>query len=164
MNIFTLAKLISRMKASQRHLIRCRWNGVKKSCPFCARTNPYILTNGRYECRRCKKDFSDFTGTWLHHAHINAAQWLVIIKLFEMELSARQAARQAILNYKTVARGYTIIRQASFSILIETLPNCPERLKPMNRISAAEEKETVVEVLRERCPSLVSSREMDGLR
>jgi transposase len=115
MNIFKFAKLISRVKASQRHLIRCRWERGEKTCPFCRRTKPYILANGRYRCRRCKKDFSDFTCTWLNHARISAAQWLVIIKIFEMELSARQAARQANLNYKTVARGYTIIRQAIIS-------------------------------------------------
>ena len=50
----------------------------------------YRLASGRYRCGRCRYTFGLFTGTWLGQARVSLTTWVWLIKLFELEVTARQ--------------------------------------------------------------------------
>jgi transposase len=47
---------------------------------------------------------------WLNKLNISFKKWLWIIKLFELEISARKIAQQVQLSYPTVLKAVTVIR------------------------------------------------------
>jgi len=62
----------------------------------------YQTVGLRYRCRRCRYTFGDWTGRWVGRVRITATQWLWVLKLFELEVSAQ---RLLDLTLKKVRRG-----------------------------------------------------------
>lgn len=81
-------------------------------CPRCAARQPYVLAEGRYRCRACRYTFGVFTGTWLGQSRLPLPTWLWLVKLFELEVPALVAARQAAVSYPTALRAFTLMRRA----------------------------------------------------
>jgi transposase len=77
------------------------------------------LGEGRFRCGSCGYTFAHLTGTWIALSRISPVKWLWLIKLFELEITAWQAAAQLGVSYPTVLRAYTIIRR---SVLAEEQP------------------------------------------
>lgn len=87
----------------------------KKSHVFCSRCRSYgiyRIQGKRYRCKRCGYTFHDFTNRWINRLHIPFKKWLWIIKLFELEISARKISQQVGLSYPTVLKACHIIRLA----------------------------------------------------
>jgi transposase len=88
------------------------WKNYRIFCNRCKGYNIYSLSNKRYRCKRCGYTFSDFTGRWLNLLKIPKRDWLYILKLFELEISAHKVSKEIDLSYPTVLKGYNIIRRA----------------------------------------------------
>jgi len=73
------------------------------------------IRRNRLFCSDCRYEFSDFTGTCLGLLRVGFTKWLWLIKLFERDFSARQAAKELGLSYPTVLKGFNIIRKAILS-------------------------------------------------
>ena len=105
-----------RTEAAARRGLRARLLGGgrarRPACPSCHQARPYVLAEGRYRCRRCGYTFGLFTRRWLGQARVPLRQWAWVVKLFELEVTARQAAVQTGLSYPTVLRAFTLIRRA----------------------------------------------------
>lgn len=112
MRILDFDKLIRSETSAQRYLIRRRWGSRDKRCLSCNSKRLYRLGEGRYRCSDCRYTFADLTGTWVAQSRISAIKWLWLIKLFELEITAWQAAGQLSMSYPTVLRAFTIIRRA----------------------------------------------------
>ena len=84
----------------------------RMQCPRCAMQPVYFLAEGRYRCGRCGYTFGVFTGTWLGRSRLPLPTWLWLVKLFELEVPALVAARQAAVSYPTALRAFTLMRQA----------------------------------------------------
>jgi transposase len=87
----------------------------KNSHIFCTRCNSYKvyrIINKRYRCKRCRYTFHDFSNRWLNRVKIPYKKWLWIIKLFELEISARKISQQVKLSYPTVHKAVNLIRLA----------------------------------------------------
>lgn len=120
MRIQEFEKLIHNQARARRTLRRIRWRDQKpKRCLKCNYGILYRLREGRYRCPRCGYTFGDFTGTWFGQSHLGIENWLWIIKLFELEVTAFQGAIQTGVSYPTVLRAFTTIRRA---ILAEEQP------------------------------------------
>jgi transposase len=98
-----------------------RWGAQRMRCPACEATSPYRLREGRWRCRRriCNYTFGVRTGTWAGLSRVPDDTWLWLVKLFELELTASQAAVQLGLSYPTTLKGFTLLRRA---ILAEAAP------------------------------------------
>src|SRR4030043_1547411 len=83
-----------------------------RKCPRCKSRHHYRLGGGRYRCQRCRLAFHDFTGRWIGQLRIPCIDWLRIVKLFELEVSAHKTARQVGRSYPTVLKCYDIIRKS----------------------------------------------------
>jgi len=88
------------------------WQNRHVFCTTCRSYKIYRIQDKKYRCKRCGYKFHDFTGRWLNKLNISFKEWLWIIKLFELDVSARKIAQQVQLSYPTVLKAATIIRVA----------------------------------------------------
>ena len=88
------------------------WKNYRRFCIRCRSYEIYQIVGKRLRCKRCKYTFHDFSGRWINCLRISFKQWLWIIKLFELELSARKISQQTALSYPTVLKALGIIRMA----------------------------------------------------
>lgn len=88
------------------------WKNRHVFCTTCRSYNIYRIPDKRYRCKRCGYRFHDFTGRWINKLNISFKKWLWIIKLFELEVSARKTAQQVQLSYPTVLKAVTLLRIA----------------------------------------------------
>jgi transposase len=108
----SLEVLVKSEKTAYRHLKKmCRKNG-HKFCPQCGYKYTYLLSNGRYRCKRCRYDFGEFTGRWLSSTRLSAKQWIWLIKLFSLEISTRKIAKELEISYATALKAVDAIRKS----------------------------------------------------
>jgi transposase len=117
-------------EASAIRALRQRRFGPRTCCPRCAaedavtRARAWPLAEGRWRCQRCRYTFGLRTGTWAGRVRGPVATWLWLLKLFELELTASQAAIQTGVSYPTALKAFTVIRRA---ILAEAEPELLRR-------------------------------------
>jgi len=70
------------------------------------------MGSGRIRCSSCKIDYNPFFDTSFSRLRISCVSWLHLIKLFELEVSARKASIQLGLSYPTTLKGFDILRGA----------------------------------------------------
>lgn len=86
------------------------WKNGRVFCARCRGYRIYRIADKRYRCKRCGYTFHDFSGRWINRLNISFKQWLWIIKLFELEISARKSTQQVGLSYPTVLKATRLIR------------------------------------------------------
>lgn len=113
MDVFGFSTLV-RSDAAAAQIVRrfCVGKFGHIHCPTCDAAWPYYLAEGRYRCRRCRHTFGLLTGRWMGQCRLGPRTWLWLIKLFELEVTALQAAHQARVSYPTALRAYTTLRRA----------------------------------------------------
>jgi transposase len=119
MDIKSFENLIRTENTAKRFLVKSCWKNYRRFCIRCNSYKIYRIVGKRYRCKRCGYTFHDFTGRWLNYLRIRCRQWLWLIKLFELELSARKIAEQVDLSYPTVLKALTVIRMA----IVASSPN-----------------------------------------
>lgn len=112
MDLYTYEQLIKSESSSLRYLLGFCLKNQQRICPECGSRCFWKLGDGRRRCTRCRKSYTDFTGRWLEQSRLSCGQWLRLVKLFELELSARKMAQQLGLSYNTVYAALTTIRRA----------------------------------------------------
>jgi transposase len=78
------------------------------------------MTKGYLRCVDCKSDYNPFKDTWLSTVKIDHVKWLVLIKLFDLGISARQSAREASISYPTALHVFDCIRYSILHRLADT--------------------------------------------
>lgn len=112
MRVQAFEKLIRSGPALLRTLRQRRYKKSRLFCYGCDSRRVYRLASGRYRCGRCHYTFGLFTGTWLGQARVPLTTWVWLVKLFELEVTARQAAIQTGVSYPTALGVFTTIRRA----------------------------------------------------
>ena len=112
MDLKSFEKLIKSGSAANRVLRHKRYKNGRVICHGCGHRKIYRLGEGRYRCARCRYTFGLLTGTWLAQSRVSLATWLWLLKMFELEVTAHQAAAQVGVSYPTALRVFTIIRRA----------------------------------------------------
>src|SRR5260221_11563395 len=112
MRIKAFEKLVFRPSHDKRLLRFKRYKNGRMFCHACGGRRVYRLGEGRFRCRRCRRTFGLFTGSFLALCRVELSTWLWLVKLFELEVTARQAAIQTGLSYPTTLRAFTVIRRA----------------------------------------------------
>jgi transposase len=119
MDLKTFESLIRTENTAKRFLTKLCWKNYRRFCIRCNNYHIYRIVGKRFRCKRCGYTFHDLTGRWINLLRISCRQWLWLIKLFELELSARKIAEQIDLSYPTVLKALTVIRMA----IIANSPN-----------------------------------------
>jgi transposase len=117
---------IGRLVSEDQHSLEYLWSKRgEPECPSCNTSDFYYLKRSRVRCKRCGKDLYPLKGTRLTELRISPSQWISLIKLFELSVSARKTAKETTLSYKTTLKAYDILRQ----VLVENLAEHDALLK-----------------------------------
>ena len=112
MDIKSFESIIKTERIARSYFAKLCWKNYRRFCNRCRSYEIYRIVGKRFRCKRCKYTFHDFTGRWINKLNISHREWLWIIKLFELEVSARKIAQQIGLSYPTVLKAVTVIRMA----------------------------------------------------
>ena len=112
MNLKSFESLLRTENTARRFLAKQCWKNYRRFCIRCNSYKIYRIVGKRFRCKRCGYTFHDFSGRWLNRLRIDCQQWLWIIKLFELELSAKKIAEQLGLSYPTALKAAQVIRMA----------------------------------------------------
>lgn len=112
MDLYTYEQLVKSESASRRYLLGFCLKNKQRICPECGSRSFWKLGDSRRRCTRCRESYTDLTGRWLEQCRLSCGQWLRLVKLFELELSARKMAQQLGLSYNTLYAALTTIRCA----------------------------------------------------
>lgn len=82
------------------------------SCPFCGENRIGRVRRTKYKCYNCTKEWGVRRGSILEGLKVPFTKFLMAIKLFELDTSVRESAKQLGLAYNTVYRLYQILRYA----------------------------------------------------
>ena len=119
MNLIELTKIVSD-ESKVMEFLQKKF-GKKINCKHCKLSQVYYMkSKNRIRCAKCKKDLRPFSNTLFGKIKIPYSKWLVIIKLFELSVSANESASQVGLSYKTVLKAYDILRRAIVVELAKT--------------------------------------------
>ncbi len=110
MSIKRFEMMVRDEKTAFKHLKKLLWKNYAKFCIRCRSFKVYKLSSGRYRCNRCRYDFRDFSGRWLSLARLSSKQWIWLIKLFSLELSAKKIAKELEISYATALKAADAIR------------------------------------------------------
>ncbi|MEM3008132.1 MAG: hypothetical protein QXY15_08765 [Candidatus Nitrosotenuis sp.] len=123
MDILKFARAINSESDAIRFLDQCsRKHHLRKSiqCLSCRSKKYYIMNKGYARCQRCLADYNPFSNTQFGVLRISYTKWLTIIKLFDLGISARRAAREAGLSYPTALKAFDTIRYSILHHLAES--------------------------------------------
>lgn len=112
MKLKSFEPLVKSERSARRYIAKQCWGNGHRFCTRCRGRKVYAIRRQRYRCKRCAYEFTDWTGRWIGQLRISAKEWLWILKLFELEVSARKAARQLSLSYPTVLKAFGVIRKS----------------------------------------------------
>jgi transposase len=112
MSLETFELLVKSEVRARRHIAEICWKGGHSFCPRCGGRKVYRVRRQKYRCKHCWYEFSDWSGRWIGQLRITARDWLRIVKLFELEVSALRACKQVALSYPTVLKGFNLIRKS----------------------------------------------------
>ncbi len=96
----------------KRYLAKACWKNYVRFCIRCNTRKIYRIRRDRYRCSQCGYEFSDFAGRWINKVKLPPRDWLWLIKLFELETSARKASQQLGISYPTAHKAFHLIRQS----------------------------------------------------
>ena len=113
-NLIEFSKIISEKSTALEFL--CKQFKKKNTihCTSCDSKEYYIISRGKLRCKDCKIDYKPFAGTCIDIINIDYSKWLVLIKLFDLGISARRASTEADVSYPTALNAFGCIR---YSIL-----------------------------------------------
>lgn len=107
-----LVKLLNNEKHITEFLYKRKKSLAPIICPYCGKRRFYVMNRKRIRCKKCRKDHNFLEDTWFGRLRIGFGKWLMLIKLFELEISARKAGTQVVLSYPTVHTAFDAMRQA----------------------------------------------------
>ena len=122
MDFREIGRLVSEDRISLKYLWKNRGEII---CTSCTSPDFYIVGRWRARCKRCGKEIYPLKGTRFAMLRISPSQWISLIKLFELSVSARKAAMDVALSYKTSLKAYDILRR----VLVEDLARMDSLLK-----------------------------------
>ena len=96
-----------------RSIFRAARFGDRTRCPRCGNARTlWQLDDGRWRCKRCRKRFDLFTGTWLSHTRFELAEIYELLFWFELEITDHGIARRLETSYHRVHRFLLDVRRA----------------------------------------------------
>jgi transposase len=111
MDIIEISQIAVNKNKARKHFEQYIWPQNQYYCFRCGDTKIYQLANDRYRCAGCRLTFGLFTARWLGRMNLSASEWIWIIKLFELGVSARKIAREVQVSYPSALRAVSPVRQ-----------------------------------------------------
>ena len=116
MNMVELTQYTGNEELAEEYL---RDQGILKKfhdCPYCQGTRINRVRRAKYKCYSCNREWGVRRGSILEGLRVPFTKFLMAIKLFEIDISVREAAKQLGLAYNTVYNLHSLIRNAIFAV------------------------------------------------
>ena len=131
MNLVELTQYTNDEESAEGYL---RAQGILKTyeeCPHCGSKRINRVRRFKYKCYSCNREWGVRRGSILEGLRIPFTKFLMAIKLFELDASVRESAKQLGLAYNTgiSQRG---VRSFSSSITIQAREEAPKRFYPIS--------------------------------
>jgi transposase len=110
MDIESFESLVKSENKARLYFVRLARKNSSIFCARCGGSKLYRIVRKRYRCKICGHTFHDLSGRWINKLNISYKDWLWVIKLFELELSAKRIGEQVGISYPTALKAATIIR------------------------------------------------------
>lgn len=102
-SIIEFTRRYSTEEACREHLAEQRWpEGFV--CPCCGNAHAHQLSNGRYQCSKCRHQTSVTAGTFMHRSHVSLKKWFLAFYFVTQDkrgVSATQLSFLIAVTYKT---------------------------------------------------------------
>lgn len=105
-------KLVKTEAAAREYFLSQCERSADSGCPRCGETEGYSMKDGRSRCVSCRCTYHAFSGRWINRVKIPCRQWVRIVKLFELDVSARKIGTETELSYPTALKAVDTIRYA----------------------------------------------------
>jgi len=112
MDLKAFELIVNTENRARRYLRKFCWKNGHVFCSRCRSYKVYRIRNKKFRCKNCGYTFHDFSGRWLNKVKISSRTWLWILKLFELEVSARKISQQVGISYPTALKAVTAIRKS----------------------------------------------------
>ena len=112
MNVYAYEQLVRSESAAKKYMLGFCFKNHQRFCPRCRCRKLWKLSDENRRCSRCRYTFHDFSERWINFTELSCANWLRLIKLFELEISVRKMANQLCLSYNTAYKAIMILRHA----------------------------------------------------
>ncbi len=110
MNLIELSKLLLDEKLAEEYLLEKGILKTFKSCERCGSEKLGRIRRGRYKCYGCKSEWGPRSGSILHGQNITSSKFIGLLKLFELEHTAKQSAINLDLDLKTTKNLFHKVR------------------------------------------------------
>lgn len=112
MNLMELTQYTSDDEKAEQYLQKIGILKTFDNYPYCGSRRLGRIRRVKIKCYECRKEWGVRKGSILEGMRIPLTKFLLAIKLFELDTSVREAARQLDLAYNTVYSLHTLIRRA----------------------------------------------------
>ena len=112
MNLIELTQHTSDEEKAEKYLQKIGILKIFDECPYCGSKRVGRIRRDKIKCYECRKELGIRRGSILEGMRIPLTKFLMAVKLFELDTSVREAARQLDLAYNTVYSLNTLIRRA----------------------------------------------------
>jgi len=112
MNLVELTQYTNNEESAEAYL---REQGILKTfeeCPYCGSKRFNRVRRFKYKCYSCHREWGVRHGSIIEGLRIPFTKFLIAIKLFEIDTSVREAAKQLGLAFNTVYNIHSLIRNA----------------------------------------------------
>ncbi len=110
----TLISLVNSCTKSRAYFRAVRWRG-RRHCPWCKHSRKiYRLSNGKFKCSKCRKLFTEFSGTYLSGIKIPINRILYLLHLFVMGVPVFRISRVDKISRYGIGRLFNHFRQAIY--------------------------------------------------
>jgi len=118
MNMMEFGKLVISESSAMRYVEKVCDVNSPATCPRCVESlSVYRVENGkRRRCGSCGHTFNVVSARWMGKVKIPFVKWLWIVKLYEMEMTARKISEEIDISYPTVLKAVNTIRSSIFAV------------------------------------------------
>ena len=112
MNLIELQQYSGSEEKAEEYL---RSQGILRNydhCPFCESTQIGRIRRTKIKCYTCRKEWGPRRGSILEGTRVPFTRVLIALKLFELDTSVREAAKQLDLAYNTAYNLFYLFRRA----------------------------------------------------
>lgn len=114
MNVMEFRKIVISEISALKYIEKVCGNNGGVACPRCVEPLPVYRIEGgrRRRCGGCGHTFNVISGRWLGKVKIPFSKWLWIVKLYELEMTARTISEEIDISYPTVLKAVNTIRSS----------------------------------------------------
>jgi len=114
MEIMEVAKKAADEEKACRYLQALGLLKTYTTCPFCSSERVGWIRRCIYKCYTCSREWSPRRGSVLEKTRLPYGRLLMLVKLFELEISAHKASKELGMAYSTVYGFYRILREGIY--------------------------------------------------